>query len=231
MSGEPSGNLVDEAEQFATALRETLEGSITHSANLRIEEVIEDPHGGTEQQPVAIVEPVRSKQCVPLGTTPENEVGLFLRFSFTVRLDDERQYMAIETSQFGLCTNEETGACPIRVEYERAKESKRPAHLHIDGHSEGFGFAYGRLNRKVKPLQKMHIPLGHRRYRPSLEDFILFLGEERLLPDRHPGWEQVIEKHRSHYERRQLKAAVRRDQEATAEQLQREGWTVTRPSP
>lgn len=229
MSGEPSGNLLDEATQFAAALRQMLEGSVTHSANLRIEEV-ESPED-TERSQGAIVEPAHPKQCVPLATMRDKEVGLFLRLSFTVRLDDEREYMAVEASMFGLCINEQTGACPIRVEYERAKQRKRPAHLHIDGHSAGFGFAYGRLDRKVKPLHKMHVPLGHRRYRPSVEDFILFLAEEGLLPDRQPQWERVIEEHRSLYERRQLKAAVRRDQEAAAEQLQREGWTVTPPTP
>lgn len=224
VSGEPSGDLLGQAKSFAAALRMMLEGSVTHSADIQVEDIVGAPSGEALR-----VEPPHREQCVPLATAQEREVGLFLKLSFTVRLDDEGLYMAVESSQFGLCIDEKTGRCAIRIEYERAKERKRPAHLHIDGHSDAFGFAYGRLNRKVKPLQTMHMPLGHRRYRPSLEEFILFLDEEQLLPDCQPGWTHVIEDHRSQYERRQLRAAVRRDQQPAAEQLEREGWTVTPP--
>jgi hypothetical protein len=67
-------------------------------------------------------------------------------------------------------------------------------------------------------LKDYHFPVGGRRFRPTLEDIIEFLVLERLV-EAHHGWEDAAGEHRSEWDRRQLRAAVRRDPETAMEQL------------
>jgi hypothetical protein len=83
--------------------------------------------------------------------------------------------------------------------------------------------------QQPRPLDKFHIPVGGRRYRPSLEDFIEFLHAERLLPTLREGWRELLAETRGDWLRRQLRAAVRNDPDSAAEQLTAMGWNVGPP--
>jgi hypothetical protein len=67
-------------------------------------------------------------------------------------------------------------------------------------------------------LSRLHLPVGGRRYRPTLEDVIEFLVTEKLAEPR-DGWRAVVDAQRCHWETIQLKAAVRRNPQAAAEVL------------
>jgi hypothetical protein len=58
-------------------------------------------------------------------------------------------------------------------------------------------------------LGQLHLPVGGRRFRPTLEDIVEFLVLEGICDER-PGWENAVQEHRMRWRENQLKAAVRR---------------------
>lgn len=80
---------------------------------------------------------------VPLGTSKDPDererAPLLLKVGFRLGLDPEREHMAVQNSVFGLCIDRKTGNSPIRLEYDRAKTARQPAHIQLQGHSIGLG--------------------------------------------------------------------------------------------
>lgn len=193
-----------------------------------------------EDQDLAIVAPGAKSQklsdveMVPLHTSSKKEereaAPLWLNVWFLVGLDDEGEHLAVQRSGFGLCVKPSSGLQPIRIEYDRRLAGNRQAaHVQIAGDSAALGVAYTLAGQEMKALHKLHIPLGDRRFRPSLEDFIEFLVQERLVTDLHPGWRKVLEESRGDWIGRQVRAAVRRHPETAVQQLERMGYEVTHP--
>jgi hypothetical protein len=127
------------------------------------------------------------------------------------------------------------------VEYERDKGNepddavpgrhrRSAAHVQIHGSSEELAYIQGLYgSRPLRGLASFHIPVGGRRFRPTLEDFIEFLWAERLIPTVHDGWQDVLQHHRTEWLRRQLRAAVRSDPSTAVAQLEVMGYTVAPP--
>jgi hypothetical protein len=88
--------------------------------------------------------------------------------------------------------------------------------------SGGPTIIHGVPNRSTHML---HIPVGGRRFRPSLEDFIESPAVHDLIVV-HDGYRAVIARHRVDWLRLQLQAAVRNDPDAAIEQLHRMGYDV-----
>lgn len=80
-----------------------------------------------------------------------------------------------------------------------------------------------------RELHRFHLPVGGRRYRPSVEDVIEFLAVEGLVETR-TGWEDQVRVRRGEWYRVQLMAAVRRDPDTAAGQLRQLGYTVAPPA-
>nr|HUW77701.1 hypothetical protein [Candidatus Nanopelagicaceae bacterium] len=172
------------------------------------------------------------------GETPR----LWLSVSFQVRLDGTNKYLAIQQSFFSLVLDNDTGHPAVRIEYERDKGAepddgpsrghrRSAAHVQIHGASEEIAFIQG-LNgtKKLRGLDKFHIPVGGRRYRPTLEDFIEFIWMEELVVELHEGWRKVIDEHRKRWLQVQLKSAVRSDPESAITQLTDMGYIITVPA-
>jgi hypothetical protein len=70
----------------------------------------------------------------------------------------------------------------------------------------------------TRELSRLHLPVGGRRFRPTLEDVIEFLVIEKLAEPR-AGWRDVLDQRRREWERIQLKAAIRADLSAASEVL------------
>lgn len=176
---------------------------------------------------------VSDRDLVPLSTSTDRDVrdkaGLWLSVWFVVALDDEADHLRVESSGFGLCVKPETTWQAIRIEYDRDKSSKQPSHLQISGESTALGAAYALAGQPIKHLHKLHIPLGDRRFRPSVEDFIEFLCQENLAVDRHERWQRAIAESRGDWIGRQVRAAVRRSPNDAVDQLQRMGYRVEPP--
>jgi hypothetical protein len=99
--------------------------------------------------------------------------------------------------------------------------------VQIHGSSPELAAVRAIRQRPLLPLDELHIPVGGRRFRPSLEDFIEFLAVHDLI-DVHDGYRAVIARHRVDWLRLQLQAAVRNDPDAAIEQLHRMGYDVNR---
>lgn len=133
---------------------------------------------------------------------------LWLRTSFQVRLDESHDHLAVQRSVFALVI-QASGRPAIRVEYDRdqgnepddaipGRHRRSAAHVQIHGSSEELAYVQGLGgDRQLRGLERFHIPVGGRRFRPSLEDFIEFLWAERLISGMHGGWEDVLTRHRS----------------------------------
>jgi hypothetical protein len=141
----------------------------------------------------------------------------WLEISYRLRLDDEGEYLTVQSSYFGVFANDNERSLLCHVDYERDKTHGYPeAHLQVDG--ESAALAAWRLTdgTRDRVLADLHFPVGGRRYRPALEDVIEFLVVEKLASGR-PGWKSVLDASREGFRRRQLRAAIRRDIE-TAKQ-------------
>lgn len=104
-----------------------------------------------------------------------------------------------------------TGPAYVTFDYERNKRGYPEAHLQVYGQSAALA-AWDAGPSGKRGLERLHFPVGGRRYRPILEDVIEFLVTEQLADGRE-GWPDVIEAERREYRRIQLRAAIRRDPE------------------
>lgn len=234
-------DLIEESEKFAHVLTEVVNGTVAAGARFVV-----TPFDGPTQ--LAWVFPEGSSPAkvslipivcgLPDGDAPQ----LWLRTSFQVRLDDHEDHLAVQRSVFGLVIDHTTGRPAIRVEYDRdqgnepddltpARHRRSAAHVQIHGSSEELAYVQG-LNgdRQLRGLEKFHVPVGGRRFRPSLEDFIEFLWVERLIPRLHDGWQDVLTRHRTNWLTLQLRAAVRNEPETAVAQLEAMGYEVRRPA-
>jgi hypothetical protein len=108
----------------------------------------------------------------------------------------------------------------FHYDYTRAPANPYPpAHFQIKATSATFNELCALLGRDPE-LDRLHFPVGSRRFRPCLEDVVEALIIEELVHGR-TGWKQAVEEHRTWFHRIQLKAAVRDDPEAVREELRR----------
>lgn len=219
------GALEDQAEDFAARLTRLV--NVTVTAGCAFHATLVDG--------VAFIRPpgkvLQTNPLLPLSTaddpTVRDAAALWLRVRFTATLDDEGEHLAVQTSVMGLCIDRDTMQGPLRIEYDRDKVGKQAAHLQLEGESSALGYAYAKAGQRNRSLRKLHIPLGDRRFRPSLEDFIEFLQQEDLITDLHPGWQAAITESRQEWVERQTRAAVRRNPRAAVDQLRKMGYDVT----
>jgi hypothetical protein len=101
------------------------------------------------------------------------------------------------------------------------------AHLQICASSEAWRKAGKRLDGRERLLERLHLPVGGRRFRPTLEDLIEFLIVEKLAEPQ-DDWESAIEASRSRFREKQLKAAIRQQPEIAIAELERLGHKVKR---
>lgn len=230
----------DEADQFCRTLANIVNGTVARGAEFDL-----TPVAGVEQ---AFVLPRDSavKKPKPIGiVTGPNRNGeprLWLSVLFRVGPDDRNEHMAVLSSAYSLLIDAETNRPAVRIEYERdggyepgrseGQNHRRPAaHVQIDGSSEPIAFVQG-LNgeKRLRGLGRFHIPVGGRRYRPTLEDFIEFLFLEKLIPNLHPSGRQVIDEHRNEWMKLQLRAAIRNDPGVAVEKLEDMGYVIQNPA-
>jgi hypothetical protein len=135
----------------------------------------------------------------------------WLDVGYRLQLDDPGQYLTVVASFFGIYANDDDKSCLCHFDYEREKPDEYPeAHLQVFGESAALA-AWGG-HARTQQLDRLHFPVGGRRFRPILEDVIEFLVTEKLADER-AGWKDVIDRERREWERIQLRAAIRRDPE------------------
>jgi hypothetical protein len=226
------GDLAEQARTFASTLTRVVNASVATSAQFSAQ--------GLEGKALGWVWPTGSalnEQCpIPISAGFVKEPRLWLNARILVGLDRVGEHLQVETSVFALCIDDRARPA-VRIEYDRSlgnePDDERPgshrraaAHVQIHGASSELSYALAMTHQPPRALEKFHIPVGGKRYRPTLEDFIEFLHAERLLPTLHPGWRDVFRETRGDYLEAQLRAAIRNDQEIAADALRQLGWTV-----
>lgn len=106
-----------------------------------------------------------------------------------------------------------------------------PAHIQIHAQSDDLTWIDQSAGRTApRRLDALHFPAGGRRFRASLEDFLLFLHQERIFTNWKPGWRDAIEESQDRWERIQIKATARRNPQLMAEVLEDLGYSVIAPA-
>lgn len=155
---------------------------------------------------------------------------VIVRYELTV--DSTGEFLAVERSKFELRVATSPG---IRFEYERGYTHAPCAHIHYSGVTgllspalmQNFQNKSGNPRKKGR-LDELHLPVGGRRFRPSLEDFLYFVIAECGFRGK-PGWETVLLQRRKEWLFKQTAAAARDYPEAAVETLKELGFQVTPP--
>ncbi len=170
---------------------------------------------------------------IPLARSRDaGQERLMLKIEFRVALDEELEFLAVQHSTYGLWVRPVPRRKPrpvFRVEYDRDAYNKSPAHVHVHAESLEFGWIYGTAGLPPPRLSEIHFPVGGRRFRPTVEEFLKFLDREELFVDWQEGWAGIVEGSLSEWERNQAQATVRQNTEAAVAQLRRMGYGITSP--
>ncbi len=169
---------------------------------------------------------------LPIPITPaKKDAVVFLYLLHSYEPDPEGVYLTMTQSTMSLYTSPsmEDDQLIVGIDYARNPGNQFPgAHLHVAGLRDDLDAVYLGDERKTRKLRDLHIPVGGKRFRPSLEDLVEFMVTEEMVDPR-PDWKQVVKEHRARWEAIQLKAAVRRNQEDAAAALREAGWDVIAP--
>jgi hypothetical protein len=142
--------------------------------------------------------------------------------------EDESRFLTIESSYCGILFGPAHEHRLLSYDYERDKERYTEAHLQVCARHDAFE-QYMRELGERRPLEKIHLPVGGRRFRPSVEDVVEALIAERLV-DPKTGWEQVLHETRRVFRQTQIAALVRRNHGTAIQELTRLGYKVVRPT-
>lgn len=153
----------------------------------------------------------------------------YLLIRHELRLDDEGQFLTDARSVFAVYADVGMKQMLLRYDYNRDLQDYPVAHVHVGGASQSLGVMAGRRDAVKPELERQHIPTGGKRYRPCLEDVVEYLVIEGMA-ESHAGCADAIAEHRARFHDIQLRAAVRREPDAAADQLKSMGWDCQPPS-
>jgi len=169
---------------------------------------------------------------LPISISPSSKRAVvFLYLLHSYELDPEGVYLTITQSTMSLYTSQEMedDQLIVGIDYARNPKNRFPGpHLHVAGQRDDLDAIYLGDERKTRKLRDLHLPVGGKRFRPTLEDLVEFMVTEEMV-DPKPDWDQVVQEHRTRWEAIQLKAAVRRNPQDAADALRADGWAVTPP--
>ena len=138
---------------------------------------------------------------------------IFLGLSYRLRPDDEGQYLAVGSSLMGLFVDEAMEETLLHFDYERDKGDGYPeAHLQVAAESPAWNRVFETCDSaadKKRSLEHLHLPVGGRRLRPTLEDLVEFLITERLVKG-NEGWQERLTASRDQFLVNQMRALIRR---------------------
>lgn len=150
-----------------------------------------------------------SRLAMPLCIDRKNP-NLWLGFSMRLGADAENRYLMVRSSVMYVATQPEGIEPLFHIDYERDKPDGYPeSHVQINASSDDWE-TIRTTSGEAKGLSRLHFPAGGRRYRPTLEDLITFLVEEKLVRSR-DRWREVVDTSAKVYAEKQLRAAVRND--------------------
>lgn len=221
-------DLRTQAFGFARDTSELLNGTVTDG--IRVRAVIADDgakgwmgyqiHGAADLP----------GELIPLSLG--SAANCYLHIIYTLTLDEAGEYLQATKSSYGVYVGSQSldeADLLVRYDYEREPTHDYPdAHMQVKGESSAVAYLNERLDQS-KTLERLHFPVGGRRYRPALEDIVEFLIAEGYVAHR-DDWRDTIGYHRTTFHRRQLRAAIRQDPATAAQGLSDLGYEVQPPT-
>lgn len=139
----------------------------------------------------------------------------YLHLWYRLGPDPEGEHLAVMSSGVALTADPQVREVLFHYDYEREKPDGYPeAHVQVAADPA----AWGSLRPPNRPFAKSHLPVGGRRFRPTVEDVIEYAVVERLA-DARAGWRGAVDAGRAKFHANQLRAAVRRDPETAWREL------------
>lgn len=232
-----STQLARQSTEFAARLTKLLSGTVNPGLTFESVGTEHDEQrrvGPTGNMPVSESSPFSFIPLVRLKD-PAESPRLLLKAEYKLRMDSEDKHLAVVSSSVGLwvkANSDRKRPSPVvRLEYDRDAKSKPAAHVHLHAESAELAWLYGSAGALLPRTHEIHFPLGGRRFRPTLEHFLLFLDQEGLFTDwASEDWKQVINDSLGEWEGRQVRATVRRQPHDAVAQLRSMGYTVLPPS-
>ncbi|MFC6286805.1 hypothetical protein ACFP3Q_11380 [Nocardioides sp. GCM10027113] len=210
-----------EAQSFADRLSELFNGTVCNGPPIAAVAWTSKETGHRAVVGYGVGKQILSASPLPLANC-RSKVPLYAVMSYTLVPDDYGEFAMVLSSTLGLCLDADGKQGLFHADYERNKGAGYPeAHLQVYATSPSWESVL-QDSPDPRPLNKLHLPSGGRRYRPTAEDLIDFLVAERLVEPR-AGWEAVVQRHRDDFEERQLRAAVRHRPEVARDALERYG--------
>jgi hypothetical protein len=160
---------------------------------------------------------------------------------FVIVPDPRDRYLAVRKSIVSANHLPSGGIPLIRLEYNRdagiepgkanqRRHSRHAAHVQIHGESSTLNEVWAQTSLNTpKKLEELHIPVGGRRFRPTVEDFIEFLELESIIPKLKERGTEVLNENRNRWLDLQLKSAVRESPATAIQELIRLGYKVEQP--
>lgn len=109
---------------------------------------------------------------IPVSCKP-GKPQCWLDVAYRLRMDSSAAYLTVDASSFGVYAADEDSMCLCHFDYERDKEGYPEAHLQVYGTSKALAAWSG--TPQTRELERLHIPVGGRRFRPTIEDVIEFM--------------------------------------------------------
>lgn len=189
----------------------------------------------------AVIEASRSygpSPAFPLRRQDERRdvPSLLLDASYVVDLERGTDDLRVLTSTLGLWVDVTGGRKKhrplVRLEYDRDPRTvDRPAaHVHLHANSPEMAWVYGSSGRAAPDLHALHFPVGGQAFRPTLEDFLLFLNREKLYTDFKPNWQPAVIRSLRRWEGIQAVSTVRKYPEIAAGVLEGLGYRIIPPA-
>ena len=225
-------DLEKESRKFKTELDELLNCTICTGVSLKSIVTSASP-----QRTVVGYKITKDNQDVTAGipvTIGDSDPRLYLGLSIRLAPDEQQTYLMVTSSVMILATAADVADeanILLHYDYERGKHERDDypeAHLQICASSDAWRAAAKRIDGTDRLLERLHLPVGDRHYRPTLEDLIEFLIREKLAKP-HRRWKSAIATGRSRFQDKQLRAAVRRQPEVAISELEKLGYSVKPP--
>lgn len=202
--------LAAEAERFAEDIADLIAKTVSDDPPIRAlargNRLVVAPFGDTGER-------------VNIPLVVKGQHRLDLRIEYLCTWDFAGRYLAIDKSEFALKVPHLREAL-IRFDYVR-DHSWSPAHIQLHAESSALGWLHAFTGTNKPPrVQELHLPVGGRRLRPSLEDVLDFVIRD-LAVDPKPQATARIAEGRARWRRLQVNALIRdviKDDPATAPQ-------------
>lgn len=191
--------LVRQTEQFADEVASLLQSTVCPDARI-IAEVVENR--------VRVSSPLGGDKPEPLRLAIDGRQLLNLEVRWRCTWDHAGRYLSVTDSKFAL-TLPHLREPLVRVEYQKDR-SYFPAHVQVHAESGAFGYLRAfHPDDKPPKLQRLHLPVGDRRFRPCLEDVVEMAVRDLNVDVVDEAWLQRVNEGRDRWRVLQTKAAIR----------------------